>query len=133
MKDTAHPQEAYAFLKYLMDQPWHMHYDLSVNRAAAEAMLNELCQTEYQISQTRGYFSIETEETVDYIMKPMTEELKTQITAMLEQIDHITLPNWPVYEILMSSMESYIMGECTLEESCRMAEEGLDSYIHSIQ
>lgn len=133
LQSTAHPQEAYEFLKYCLDQPYFMHYELSVNRSVTEQLLTELTQTEYQIRQTQGYFE-DFEEAYeapepDYIQKPLTLQTKAQILDIIDHIQGATLPNWPVYDIIFRSMEPYITDGADLDTCYQQALDALNSYL----
>lgn len=131
MSTTKHPEEAYTFIKYLMDQSNFMHFELSVNKVATQEMLDMLTNTEYTVSQLNGY--LEAGMTLDsdptaYVMKPMSKETKDEINKMLDNISYATLPNWPVYNIIMENMEDYVVGDADLEECYSNAVAELDEY-----
>lgn len=132
MVDTKHPKEAYDFLKYMMDQPYFMHFDLSVNRSATEQMLNELCNTTYEIIQMRGYFDIpDLELATDYEMKPMSEETEEMIVYLLDHMGEATLNNCPVFWKVQENMLMYVIGECSLEESYQACLVDLHEYLNT--
>ena len=127
---SEHPEEAYEFLKYMLDQPYFEHYDLSVNRASAEKMVDQLTRTTYNIKQMNGYFDIPNLELeTDYLMKPLTEKTKVQILDMLNNMTGATLNNWPVYYKIQSNMLEYILGEVSLEESYQNCLKELNEYV----
>ncbi len=132
MADTEHPEEAYEFLKYMMDQPYFMHFDLSPNREATEEMLYQLCNTTYEIIQMRGYFDMpDLELATDYVMKPMTEKTKTAIMDMLDKMGEATLNNDPVFWKVQENMLLYVVGKCSIDESYERCMTELNEYLNT--
>ena len=133
MANTEHPEAAYDFLKYMMDQPYFMHYELSVNRQATEEMLDQLSNTTYQLSQMRGYFEnmSDSELSIDYVMSPLTEDTKQKILYLLDNMGKATLSNWPVYQIVQENMLLYVLDKCSIEESYEKCRKELNEYLNT--
>ena len=62
------------------------------------------------------------------MIHPMSEQTKEKLEGMLERISSVSLPDWPVYEILWKQLESYGKEEISLETAYETAYQQLESY-----
>lgn len=132
LSTTKYPQAAYDFLRYLMDAEFFCGFGLSVNRENTERILEELTGLEYELRY--GLQSTQEDGTPyktenDYTVHPMSEQTREKLEGMLERISSVSLPNWPVYEILWKQLESYGKGEISVEEAYETAYQQLEAYL----
>lgn len=130
LKSTKHPEASFEFLKYLMDSEVSPLFGLSVNQANLQNQLEFLTENAYYI---RPGLQIRVEGSpmdtaADYMIKTMPMETKEKLAEIIANVENVSLPNWPVYEILQTQMQSYAKGECTLEEAYQYAVDGLSEY-----
>ena len=64
----------------------------------------------------------------DYTIQPMSPETREKLEKIIDDIENVSLPNWPVYEIVQTQLQSYAKGECTLDEAYENAVTGLEEY-----
>lgn len=131
-QSSKHPEAAFDFLKYLMDSEVPAFFGLSVNREITDKQLEYLTNTSYYLRpglQIRLEDGSLADSEADYLIQPMTAETRDKIEAIIEDIETVTLPNWPVYDMIERQLQSYVKGECSIEEAYEKAMEGLNQYI----
>lgn len=136
LKGTEHPQAAYQFLRYLMDSEWFFHIGMSVNIENNKKQLADLASSEYTIypglQQTDAEGNI-FGENMSYTAHPLSEKTKEKFLTMLENMEPASLPNWPVYDLIRTQLESYSKGEVDLEEAYQKVLESLNAYAREMQ
>lgn len=131
LSTTKYPKASYDLIRYLMDQEFFYGFGISVNCCNAERALEDLTSFEYVLRP--GLQSLKEDGTPyenksDYAVHPMSYKTKEQLKQMLEKVDRVSLPNWPVFEILWEQLESYSKGEITVEEAYQKSCEYLQAY-----
>jgi ABC-type glycerol-3-phosphate transport system substrate-binding protein len=132
LSTSKHPEEAYNFLRYLMDTEIFCGFGISVNKENVSKMLANLSKLEYELRY--GCQPLKEDGTPytgdgDYIIHPMTKETKESLEKMLENITSVSLPDWPVYEILRKQLEKYGKGEISVEIAYETAYHQLENYL----
>jgi len=135
LSTSEYPRAAYDFLRYLMDAEFFCGFGLSVNKDNTANMLKELTELEYELRY--GLQAVKEDGTPyksddDYTVHPMSEQTKEKLEAMLERISSVSLPDWPVYEILWKQLESYGKGEISVEAAYEAACQQLEEYLKLI-
>ncbi len=131
LSTTQYPQASYDFLRYLMDAEFFCGFGLSVNRDTTASMLKHLTELEYELRygmQATQADGTPYKSSDDYVIHPMSEQTKEKLEGMLERISSVSLPDWPVYEILWKQLESYGKEEISLETAYETAYQQLESY-----
>ncbi len=132
MNSSDQLEEAFDFLKYLMDTEVEPFFGLSISKENTEKQLDYLTSTSYRI---RPGLKVKLEDGKvpdsdgDYVIQPMSEETRSVLEAALAQIELATLPNWPVYNVIDQQLLSYAKGEVTSEEAYENVMNGLNEYV----
>ncbi len=125
-------EEAFDFLKYLMDTEIEPFFGFSINKENTEKQLDYLTSTSYRI---RPGLKVKLEDGKvpdsdgDYVIQPMSEDTRNVLETVLAQIELATLPNWPVYNVIDQQLFSYAKGEVTAEEAYENVMNGLNEYV----
>lgn len=120
LPSSDYPEAAFYFLKYLMDSEIDPFFGLSVNRELTEKQLDYYVNTTYLM---RHGLKITLEDGElpdsprDYVIQPMKEETKEKLLTIIDDIESVTLPSWPVYFIIDTQIQKYAKGESTLEDA----------------
>ena len=132
MNSSDQLEEAFGFLKYLMDSEVEPFFGLSINKENTEKQLDYLTSTSYRI---RPGLKVKLEDGKvpdsdgDYVIQPMSEDTRNVLETALAQIEWATLPNWPVYNLIYEQMLSCAKGELTSEEAYENVISGMNEYI----
>ena len=132
MRSSEHPEAAFQFLQFLMDAEVEPFFGLAINRENLEKQLEYLNTTAYELRpglQMPLEDGEQPESPADYVVSPMSTETKEALEDMIDNIEAVTMPNWPVYMILQAELESYAKDEITMEEAYQNALSGLQAYI----
>lgn len=132
MRTTKYPKASYDLIRYLMDQEFFGGFGIPVNRENAETMLEGFTSLEYVLRP--GFQELQEDGTPyeskeDYTIHPMSKETKEELSEMLDNIDTVSLPNWPVFEIIWEQLESYGKGEIAIEKAYENAYKQLTAYM----
>ena len=136
LPSSDYPEAAFYFLKYLMDSEIDPFFGLSVNKELTEKLLDYYVNTTYLM---RHGLKITLEDGElpdsprDYVIQPMKEETKEKLLAIIDDIESVTLPSWPVYFIIDTQMQKYAKGESTLEDAYQTAFTELELYAKNYQ
>lgn len=131
MEGTAYPEAAFDFLHYLMDEEVPPFFGLSVNQENLLEQLDYMTTTSYHVrpgTQIVGSSGTVLDSKEDYIIQPMSEETKEKILKILDEIDHVSLPNWPVYAVLENELQDFAKGEISQEEAYQNTIDNLEEY-----
>lgn len=134
MRSSEHPEAAFQFLQFLMDAEVEPFFGLAINRENLEKQLEYLNTTAYELRpglQMPLEDGEQPESPADYVVSPMSTETKEALEDMIDNIEAVTMPNWPVYMILQAELESYAKDEITMEEAYQNALSGLQAYIQT--
>lgn len=134
MRSAEHPEAAFQFLQFLMDAEVEPFFGLAINRENLEKQLEYLNTTAYELRpglQMPLEDGEQPESPADYVVSPMSTETKEALEDMIDNIEAVTMPNWPVYMILQAELESYAKDEITMEEAYQNALSGLQAYIQT--
>ncbi|MBR6684077.1 MAG: extracellular solute-binding protein [Firmicutes bacterium] len=134
MRSSEHPEAAFQFLQFLMDAEVEPFFGLAINRENLEKQLEYLNTTAYELRpglQMPLEDGEQPESPADYVVSPMSIETKEALEDMIDNIEAVTMPNWPVYMILQAELESYAKDEITMEEAYQNALSGLQAYIQT--
>ena len=134
MKTSRYPRAAFDFIHYLMDEEVPVFFGMSVNQAITRKQISDLTSFAYKLHPT-WLIDLKEGETQDgagdYTIQPMSTETKDKLLTMIDEIETVTLPNWPAYAIIESQLQSYAKGEITVEEAYQNAVKGLKAYLSS--
>lgn len=134
MSSSEYPETAFDFLHYLMDAEVDPLFGMPINRENLEIQLEYYTNSAYKL---RPGLLIPLEDgtlansSADYVVQPMSKETSEKLKEMTENISVATMPNWPVYAILQEQLESYAIGEITMEEAYENSLNGLKQYVES--
>lgn len=132
MQSSQYPQAAFELLKLLMDTEAAPFFGLSVNRENAANQLDYFAANAYHV---RPGLKIPLEDgtlpdsSADYVIQPMSQKTRDGLMNIIDRMETVSLPNWPVYRILEEQMIRYARGEAGLEEAYQLAVSGLKAYI----
>ena len=135
METTEYPQTSFAFLKYLMDEEIPAFFGISVNRENAMKQLDYVTSTTYRLRHSMVPLEDGTipDAASDYVMQPMSESTRDKLVSMIDNIDQVSLPNWPAYAILQEQLLSCAKEEISAEEAYQNALAGLEAYLKEAQ
>ena len=131
MPSSEYPEASFSFLKYLMDCEIPAFFGMSVNRENTEKQMEYFVNNAYYM---RPGLKILLEDgtlpdsPADYLIQPMSEKTRDKLMAIVDNIENVTLPDWPVYFIIDTQLQKYAKGECTIEEAYQSAVEELELY-----
>lgn len=136
MNTSEYPRASFEFLKYLMDSEISAFFGLSVNRENTQKQLDYLTDTAYYLRpglQIRLKDGTLADSAMDYLIQPMSQETRIKLEEYIDDIESVSLPNWPVYEILDTQLQRYAKGECSNEEAYQKAISELNNYVEEIK
>lgn len=132
LQTTKYPEAAFRFLRYLMDEEVPAFFGISINRENALKQMDYLTSTTYRL---RPGTQIPLEDgrvpdsQADYVIQPMSGQTKEQLLSMIDEIETVSLPNWPVYAIIEKQLQSCAKGEIEPAEAYQNTLEGLKEYL----
>lgn len=129
MDTTDTPEDAYIFLRYLMDADWSFTLGLSVNKEHMNKQLDDMTITIYTLYPGLRDAGTGVIDDNVYSIQPMSKKTKEIIENMLDSITIVTLPNWTAYSILQDYMDRYATGEITLDDAYNNAYHDLGVYV----
>ena len=134
--ESEHPYYSYQLLKYLMDREYDPYYTIPVKKENAEKMLDKLASTTFNLYLGLGpvwYEDVDFMKELEdyqYLLDPLTEDMRMMLENMLDNIGGATLPQFSAYEAIVWHMEAYAFEMETLDEAyenaCKELQENLD-------
>lgn len=114
---SAHPDLCWKFLKYCLLTP---QYGLPVYRPLMEQQIEKARNIEPASNQETNY---------DELSSPMTEEEIAFFRELLSRVEHTSLCDETVLDVIHQEADRFLVGQCTAEEAAAKTQSRLSIYI----
>ena len=121
MKNGAHPELCWHFLKYWLLHPnTDPHRGIPNDRPLMEKLIDEARHIDPNQEWSDWY---------DGLRSPMTEEEISQLQELLRRMEHTTLCDETAFEIVSTEIAPFLAGQRSAEETARIIQSRMSIYV----